>query len=126
MFALTLFNDSPKKARDMGTRQLTILLAGIFLFSFLITDPASASIAYQGKDYSNVFGKQIVVCDQEKDGRRVGGEFRTVGGGGGVLVDGNGSKSPCADQVVNRYITAHRTCESVKNGPKYCSAWSFH
>ena len=87
--------------------------------------PANAAVprVYQGRDYASWSNSDgwLEVCDMERDGHGVYGEFYTDGRNHKTVYDMNGSRGGCGNAYHGpQYM--FRVCEAAP-GPDWCSGW---
>jgi hypothetical protein len=87
------------------------------------TEAAAASArVYEGDDYASSNGRWVEVCDIERDGNGVYGEFRTNTGWTTVR-DGNGSNGGCGNATFGS-VNLFRICEDRSYRPDPCSSYA--
>jgi hypothetical protein len=106
----------------------TITALGVVLASGLAMTPASSADVgvfgrvYLGANYASSNGTWVEVCDMERDGNGVYGQFETNTGTSRVN-DGNGSAGGCGNATFGR-VNRFRVCEDRSGRPDPCSSWA--
>ncbi|GAB2810088.1 hypothetical protein [Lentzea nigeriaca] len=106
----------------------TITALGVVLASGIAMTPASSADVgvfgrvYLGENYASSNGTWVEVCDMERDGNGVYGQFETNTGTSRVN-DGNGSAGGCGNATFGR-VNRFRVCEDRSGRPDPCSSWA--
>ena len=107
---------------------LAAVAAPALLFATATPAFAHYTVVYQGRDMASVSGdhKRGSVCDREKDGNAVYGEFFT---GLRTVTEWDGGDRGCDNVKLESHevIKQVRVCENTKrgNGKDACSPWEF-